>query len=127
LVDLHNFKVMRVFPHGTTCQKILQPASNLSAEVNTFEKIVGRLNALLLSMIGTFEINHEASEQTSESQLKELAGLFKLLQGVEEMLKRIQENRDRRQQSGVDALEFRRKLEEQIAQLVDEDAEDKLS
>lgn len=63
------------------------------------------------------------TETPKDLQLKELTGIFKLLQGVEEMIKKIQENRDRQRDSGIDALEFRRKLEQQIAQIVDTQTE----
>lgn len=101
--------------------------SSVSIEVKTFEKIVSRFNKVLLSMITSFEVQEEPSEITTEKQLKELAALFKLLQGVEGMLKQIQENRDRRRESGIDALEFRRKLEEQIEKLVNEEASTDMS
>jgi len=110
----------------------LNNASSLSVEVSVFETILSKLNKVLLLMISAYEVEEVAEEQSIEQQsvekqLKELTGLFKLLQGVEEMLKHAQENRDRRRESGIDALEFRRKLEEQIEKLVDEDAEGEMS
>ena len=105
----------------TNRSKNLRKQSSLSAETDTFERIVKRFNADLLAKLSALEINDQENEAANDPQLKELAGIFKLLQGVEEMLKRIQENHDQRRESGIDALEFRRKLEAQIAKLVDED------
>ncbi len=113
--------------HKKNIRENLQNSSSLLGEVNTFEKIVVQLNSILLSKIDALEINQQTTEQSSEKQLKELTGLFKLLQGVEEMLKHIQEKKDKNRDSGIDAVEFRRKLEKQIAQLVDEEVEGKLS
>lgn len=62
-------------------------------------------------------------ETTSEQRLKTLIGFFKLLLSIEEYLKRKQQERENKSDKGVDVLEYRRQLEEQIAKLIDENSE----
>ena len=65
----------------------------------------------------------ELDETTSEQRLKTLIGFFKLLQSIEDFLKRKQQERENKSDKGMDVLEYRRQLEEQIAKLIDENSE----
>lgn len=68
-----------------------------------------------------------ADEDTAELPARELSDFLKLLQGVEDMINRIERNRDQRTNQRADLLEMRREIERQIEALVDETAEGDVS
>ncbi len=91
----------------------------MSDEPSQLEEIAIKFRNKLLDKVSKFE-DVEADEAiSSEQQLKSYMGFFKLLQSLEEMIKRVQQEREKKSDRGVDILEFRRELEEQIAKLVD--------
>ena len=90
---------------------------------NQFETFTIRLRDKILSDISELETSMGVGEGDSEQRLKSLTGFFKLLQSVEEMIKRIQQERDKKSDRGVDILEFRKELEKKISKLVDNKAE----
>lgn len=91
----------------------------LSDEPSELEEIIIKFRDKLLDKVAKFE-DVEADEALStEQQLKSYIGFFKLLQSLEDMIKRVQQEREKKSERGVDILEFRRELEEQIAKLVD--------
>jgi len=73
-------------------------------------------------LVGLEQVN-SSEEISNEQRLKSYLGFFKLLQCLEEMMKRVQQERDKKSDRGVDILEFRRQLEEQIAKFVDKENE----
>lgn len=87
------------------------------------EAIAHRLKHQILKDLEKLETMSEPDEISGEHRLKCLTGIFKLLQTVEEMIKRSRDERERKQDRGVDILEFRKQLEKQIAKLVDKKAE----
>ena len=73
-------------------------------------------------LVGLEQVN-SSEEISNEQRLKSYLGFFTLLQCLEEMMKRVQQERDKKSDRGVDILEFRRQLEEQIAKFVDKENE----
>ena len=91
------------------------------------EDIVIKLRNSVLSELDFLTTDKDQEKTSSEQRLKLLTGFFKLLQGLEEMLEQKKEERDKKPDRGVDILEFRRQLEEQIARLVDHETETAVS
>lgn len=87
------------------------------------EMIAKRLKDQIIVDLEKLEAMQEPDEISGEQRLKCLTGFFKLLQTVEEMIKRNQHERDKKLERGVDILEFRKQLEKQIATIVDEKTE----
>lgn len=79
-------------------------------------------NKIMDELVGLEQVN-SSEEISNEQRLKSYLGFFKLLQCLEEMMKRVQQERDKKSDRGVDILEFRRQLEEQIAKFVDKENE----
>lgn len=95
--------------------------------IGELEKIAIRFRKLLLSQLANFELEENHADIQQEQKLKSYAGFFKLVQNLEEMINRIQIERDKKSSRGVDILEFRQQLEKQIAKLVDENSEKPVS
>lgn len=91
------------------------------------EGIAIKIQEQILTDLETLQNSKEPNELSGEQRLKSLTGFFKLLQSVEEMIKRIQQERDKKSNRGVDILEFRKQLEKQITKLVDEKTEGAIS
>lgn len=87
------------------------------------EDIVIKLRNSVLSELDFLTTDKDQEKTSSEQRLKLLTGFFKLLQALEEKLEQKKEERDKKPDRGVDILEFRRQLEEQIARLVDHETE----
>ena len=79
-------------------------------------------NKIMDELVGLEQVN-SSEEISNEQRLKSYLGFFKLLQCLEEMMKRVQQERDKKSDRGVDILEFRRQLEEQIDKFVDKENE----
>ncbi len=92
-----------------------------------FETIAVKLRDKVLSDLSILEASMGDTDEVNEQRLKSLTGFFKLLQSIEEMIKRIQQERDKKTDRGVDILEFRQQLEKQIAKLVDDKIEETVS
>ena len=84
------------------------------------EKAAVRLHERMLGELELLEREQSEAESWSENRLKQLTAFFKALQGMEEMLGRFEEKRDRYTQDTRDILEFRCELEKRIAGLVSE-------
>ena len=56
---------------------------------------------------------------TTEQRFKTFTGYFKMVQGVELMMNGIRQQREQDREHGIEMVEFRRQLEEQISRLVD--------
>lgn len=91
----------------------------LSEDFNQLEKIAIKFRDKILNELSKIDELDTSDSGSTETQLKSYNGFFKLLQSLEEMIKKIEQERDKKSERGVDILEFRRKLEEQIANLVD--------
>ena len=91
------------------------------------EDIVMKLRNSVLSELDILTTDKDQEKTSSEQRLKLLTGFFKLLQGLEEMVEQKQQERDKSSDRGVDILEYRRQLEEQIARLVDRETETAVS
>ena len=85
-----------------------------------FEKAALRLQERMLGELELVEREQSEAESWSEVRLRQLTAFFKALQGMEEMLGRFEEKRDRYTQDTRDILEFRCELEKRIAGLVSE-------
>lgn len=83
------------------------------------EDIAFRFRNLIIDKLASLDTADGDETVPNEQRLKSYLGFFKLLQCLEEMIKRVQQERDKKSERGVDILEFRRQLEEQIAKLVD--------
>ncbi len=83
--------------------------------------VVLRLRDRLLGELERTETSEEFDGATSEQRMRILSGLFKALQGVEDMINRMKRDSDQDAQRGIDVVEFRRQLEEQIARLVEQE------
>lgn len=84
-----------------------------------FEDITFKFRNLVIDKLASLDTAEVDELIPNEQHLKSYLGFFKLLQCLEEMIKRVQQERDAESERGVDILEFRRQLEEQIAKLVD--------
>ena len=91
----------------------------MSDDPGKLEEIAIRLRDKILAELSAMETSKLLEEGSTEQRLKAYTGFFKLVQSLEEITKRIQQERDKKSDRGVDILEFRRQLEEQIAELVD--------
>lgn len=88
----------------------------------TLEEIVLRLRERLLQELVRTEGCEEFRSAGSEQRMRILTGIFKALQGVEEMMARINRDGNAKSANGLDVVEFRRQLEKQIARLVEQEA-----
>jgi hypothetical protein len=107
--------------------KVNNLSENRDLRIGELEKIAMRFRNLLFSQLAGFEHEKNSDTKTEEQKLKSYAGFFKLVQSLEEMINRIQIERDKKSSRGVDILEFRQQLEKQIAKLVDENSEKPVS
>ena len=83
------------------------------------EDITLKLRDKIIDELASLDTIDSGEDISNEQRLKSYLGFFKLLQCLEEMIKRVQQESDAKSERGVDILEFRRQLEEQIAKLVD--------
>lgn len=83
------------------------------------EDITFKFREMIIGELANLDAVEGDEPVSNEQRLKSYLGFFKLLQCLEEMIKRVQQERDKKSERGVDILEFRRQLEEQIAKLVD--------
>ena len=83
------------------------------------EGIAFKFREMIIGELANLDAVEGDEPVSNEQRLKSYLGFFKLLQCLEEMIKRVQQERDKKSERGVDILEFRRQLEEQIAKLVD--------
>lgn len=83
------------------------------------EDIVFKFRNKIIEQLASIDTLDGDENVPNEQRLKSYLGFFKLLQCLEEMIKRVQQERDKKSERGVDILEFRQQLEEQIAKLVD--------
>ena len=86
------------------------------------EKAAARIHKSMLAELDLIDQMRSEDDSWSEARLKQLTAFFKALQGMEEMLGRFEERRDRDTQDTRDILEFRRELEKRIAGFVEEGA-----
>ncbi len=96
---------------------------NSEDDSDQLEKIATKLKNIICAELSNMETHIEVETTSTEQKLKAYTGFFKLVQNLEEMIKRIQTDRDKKSNRGVDILEFRKQLEKQIAKLVDEKTE----
>jgi len=89
---------------------------------HVLEPAILRLRARLLEELEQTETCEDFKSATTEQRMKTLTGIFKTLQGVEDMINRIRQESELDQKRGVDVVEFRRQLEEQIARLVEQES-----
>ena len=68
-----------------------------------------------------------ADEEAADLPARELTEFLKVLQGVEDMINRIERKRDQRTNQRADLLEMRREIEKQIEALIDESAKGGIS
>ncbi len=92
-------------------------------QARALESAVLRLRTRLMGELEKTETEEDFLTASSEYRMKVLSGIFKALQGVEDMINRIKRDSDSDAQRGIDVVEFRRQLEEQIARLVEKEAE----
>ncbi len=83
------------------------------------EDITFKLRDKIIDELASLDTANNSEDVSDEQRLKSYLGFFKLLQCLEEMMKRVQQEREKKSDRGVDILEFRRQLEEQITKLVD--------
>ena len=86
-----------------------------------------RLRDRLLSELERTDDCDDFRNASSEQRVRVLTGIFKALQGVEEMMMRMGRDSKNKSTTGVDVVEFRRQLEEQIARLVDQETAETVS
>lgn len=91
----------------------------MSDDRNQLEDIAVKFRNKIIDELDALDKSNADEEVSNEQRLKSYLGFFKLLQCLEEMIKRVQKERDKKSDKGVDILEFRQQLEEQIAKLVD--------
>ena len=92
---------------------------SLSDDRSDLEDITFKFRNKIIDELASLDTLNTKEDISNEQRLKSYLGFFKLLQCLEEMIKRVQQERDKKSDRGVDILEFRRQLEEQIAKLVD--------
>lgn len=92
---------------------------SLAYDRSDLENITFKFRNIVIDELASLDTAKGEEFVTNEQRLKSYLGFFKLLQCLEEMIKRVQQERDAKSERGVDILEFRRQLEEQIAKLVD--------
>lgn len=91
----------------------------MSNDRSQLEDIAFKFHKKIIEELASLDASNASENDTNEQRLKSYLGFFKLLQCLEEMIKRVQQERDKKSDRGVDILEFRQQLEEQIAKLVD--------
>ena len=91
----------------------------MAEDRSDLEDITLKLRDKIIDELANLDTMNSGEDISNEQRLKSYLGFFKLLQCLEEMIKRVQQERDAKSERGVDILEFRRQLEEQIAELVD--------
>ena len=94
---------------------------------HVLEPAILRLRERLLGELEQTETCEEFQSATTDQRMKILNGIFKTLQGVEDMINRIKQENELDQKRGIDVVEFRRQLEEQIARLVEQESATALS
>ena len=92
---------------------------SLADDRSDFEDITFKFRNLVIDKLASLDTAEVDELIPNEQHLKSYLGFFKLLQCLEEMIIRGQQERDAESERGVDILEFRRQLEEEIAKLVD--------
>lgn len=95
----------------------------MNDDPNNLEALATKLRGKIFHELSRMDSSNELDESSLQDRLKSYTGFFKLLQNLEEMIKRIEHERDKKLDRGVDILEFRRQLEEQIARLVEQSDE----
>lgn len=88
---------------------------------HALEPAVLRLRARLLEELEQTENCEEFQASSLDQRMKTLTGIFKALQGAEDMINRIKQENELDEKRGIDVVEFRRQLEEQIARLVEQE------
>ncbi len=86
-----------------------------------FERAFKALRVRCFSELERLDSQMEQENANGEQRLKYLGGYLKTLQGIEEMAKRLRDERDGENDRGIDVVAFRQQLESQIAKLVDSD------
>ncbi|MDJ0613797.1 MAG: hypothetical protein QNJ29_08965 [Rhizobiaceae bacterium] len=101
--------------------QILNDDGHSGSSGHALEPTILRLRERLLVELEQTETSDEFKSAPVEQRMKMLGGIFKTLQGVEDMINRIKQDNDLEQKRGIDVVEFRRQLEEQIARLVEQE------
>ncbi len=96
-------------------------------EALLLEPVILRLHERLLKELEDTEKSEEFIEAPPEQRMKILTGLFKALQGVEDMINQKKREFETHAKRGIDVVEFRRQLEEQIARLVEQESQEAVS
>ena len=89
---------------------------------HVLEPAILRLRTRLLEELEQTETCEDFKSGSADQRMKTLTGIFKTLQGVEDMINRIRQENELDQKRGIDVVEFRRQLEEQIARLVEQES-----
>ena len=99
------------------------PSKADASSGSVLEPVVTRLRDRLIAELEAAEHSEAFKKASPDQRLKTLSGIFKTLEGVEEMMKRIQQEQELNERRGIDVVEFRRQLEKQIARLVQQESE----
>ncbi|MEM9277749.1 MAG: hypothetical protein AAGA76_04185 [Pseudomonadota bacterium] len=92
-----------------------------------FESVVLDLQKRLACEMKNLDADLTGEGVTTEQRFKTFTGYFKMVQGVEMMIDGIRQQREQDREHGIEVVEFRRQLEEQISRLVDDETEDAVS
>ncbi len=94
---------------------------------DVLERLTTRLWERLLTELDRTEECEEFQNASPENRVRVLTGIFKALQGVEQTMMRMGRDSKDRSDGGINVVEFRRQLEEQIARLVEQEASEAVS
>ncbi|MEL7428749.1 MAG: hypothetical protein AAFN43_01995 [Pseudomonadota bacterium] len=88
---------------------------------HALQPVILRLRDRLVAELEETENSKAFRDATADQRMKTLTGFFKALQGVEDMINRMERESELDEKRGIDVVEFRRQLEEHIARLVEQE------
>ncbi|MEM7214851.1 MAG: hypothetical protein AAF423_04845 [Pseudomonadota bacterium] len=101
--------------------------ARLSGLAEMFEETVVDLHRRLAEEMKQLDAALTDEDVTTEQRFRTFTGYFKMVQGVELMINGIRQQREQDREQGIELVEFRRQLEEQISRIVDAEAEGTVS
>jgi len=102
-------------------------SNSLVDDEAVFARMIHLVHERMLAELAEMDTEKQKGTGTSESRIKSLAAFFKALQGVEEMVNRVDMKREEQSLEGADIVEFRRQLERQIQSVIDGQSEEQVS
>ena len=104
-----------------------EPALNdPTPDGDTTKALIHKILQQIEKELRQIETDESFLEKSIDQRLKILTGLFKTIAAIDETRKRLESQQHDQHSRGLDPVEFRRELEEQIARLGKEDGSGKL-